>query len=201
MTGIKRKITGILLAGGMSKRMGKEKGHLFVGDAPLYTYPLRALEKLCDEVLISSCQDAFSETGYPVICDEIKNVGPLGGIFSSLKQSSNDLNLVLSYDLPLVSTQLLEYLLEQSKGFELVWPVGESDRPEPLCGIYQKKLYLKAEKLIRDERYAVHNLRPLCKHRLVNIPKEMNPGGTDVFLNINRPSDLNKIPPGFGEEK
>jgi CTP:molybdopterin cytidylyltransferase MocA len=55
---MKSKMTGILLAGGMNRRMGKEKGNIRIGDAYLYQYPLSVLEKLCDEVLISTCKKA-----------------------------------------------------------------------------------------------------------------------------------------------
>jgi len=69
------KITGILLAGGMSSRMGREKGRIKLGNRYLYEYPLQILETCCDEILISTC----------------------------LKHSSNELNVVLSYDMPAVS--------------------------------------------------------------------------------------------------
>ena len=97
----KNKITGILLAGGMSHRMGKEKGFIRIGPKYLYQYALQVLDNLCDEVLISTCKEGLFLEKYPLVCDEIPGIGPMGGINTCLKQSSNEINVVLSYDMPL----------------------------------------------------------------------------------------------------
>ena len=60
----KNKITGILLAGGMSQRMGKEKGIIRIGPKYLYQYGLEILENLCDEVLISTCKEGLFFENY-----------------------------------------------------------------------------------------------------------------------------------------
>ena len=194
------KITGILLAGGMSRRMGKEKGHLRIGNALLYQYPLRVLEKLCDEVLISTCDTSFSETGQRCICDEVKGIGPLGGIYSCLKHSSNELNLVLSYDMPMVSEALFTTLVNSREDYDLVLPALNGERPEPLCGLYMRKLIEELKEMIDAQDYAVRHLSLNCHSKLLTVSREMSCWHKDLFLNINSKEDLDRIPEGLGTD-
>ncbi len=198
MQTIHTKITGILLAGGMSRRMGREKGQLHIGDKLLYQYPLRILEQLCDEVLISTCKGELFPVKHQSICDEVKDIGPLGGIYSCLKRSTNELNLVLSYDMPLVNENLFRLLISLAEGFDVVLPAMQEQRPEPLCGLYRKSVTELMEKNITQNDYAVHRILPQCKSKIVPITEEMECWHPDLFLNINSVEDLNRIPHGFG---
>jgi len=198
MQTIHTKITGILLAGGMSHRMGREKGQLSIGNALLYQYPLRILEQLCDEVLISTCKSELFPVKHQSICDEVKGIGPLGGIYSCLKQSANELNLVLSYDMPMVNETLFRLLISLAEGFDVVLPAMMEQRPEPLCGLYRKNVTGVMEEIIAQNDYAVHRILTRCKSKIVRIKEEMECWHPDLFLNINSVKDLNRIPRGFG---
>ena len=198
MQTIHSKITGILLAGGMSQRMGREKGQLNIGNAPMYQYPLRVLERLCDEVLISTCKSELFPVKHQSICDEVKGIGPLGGISSCLKQSANELNLVLSYDMPLVNEALFRLLISLAEGFDVVLPAMKEGKPEPLCGLYRKSVLGIMEEIIAQKDYAVHRILPQCKSKIVWITEEMECWNPDLFLNINSMEDLNRIPHGLG---
>ena len=107
-------ITGILLAGGQSRRMGRDKGMIRIGKFLMYQYPLKVLESLCDEILISTCNPMEIEEDYEQVCDNIPGIGPIGGVATCLEKSSNDLNIILSYDLPLVNRGLFIELLKYS---------------------------------------------------------------------------------------
>jgi len=192
------KITGILLAGGMSLRMGSEKGILSIGDALLYQYPLQVLEMLCDEILISTCQASHFQVPYQKVCDEVKGIGPLGGIHSCLKQSSNALNLVLSYDMPLVTESLFRYLISKKGQYELVLPAMKEKRPEPLCGLYTRSVIEVIGQMIQEQDLAVNHLLNRCNSRILPISQEMECWQSDLFLNINSKEDLHRLPPGFG---
>lgn len=194
------KITGILLAGGMSKRMGKDKGLVKIGNRFLYQYPLKVLEALCDEILISTCKDLTIPETHTTVCDEIDGVGPIGGIYTCLKRSSNDLAIVLSYDLPLINTGLLTFLLRECEAYDIVLPALQENRPEPLCGIYRKNVANILGDMIEKRRYAVHGALPFVRNRIILIEKQMPFFRPDIFLNINEESDLDRLPPGFGNE-
>ena len=118
------KITGILLAGGQSSRIGQEKGMIRLGKFLMYQYPLKVLELLCDEILISTCKPMKIEEDYEQVCDKIPGIGPIGGTVACLERSSNDLNIILSYDLPLVNRELFTELLKYSG--EPAWSAADT---------------------------------------------------------------------------
>lgn len=195
------KITGILLAGGMSRRMGAEKGHLKIGSRLLYEYPLRVLESICDEVLISTCNNSAFPVKHQMVCDEVKGIGPIGGIYSCLKQSSSELNLVVSYDMPLVNRSLFNLLIEEKGAYDMVLPAMQKGRPEPLCGLYHKRITDLLSRMITRNDFAVYHLLTQCNSKIVPVTKEMECWLPELFLNINSQEDLHNIPPGFGVEK
>ena len=194
----KQKITGILLAGGMSRRMGSEKGTLRIGSSLLFQYPLGVLEGLCDEILISTCEGSVLRVDHEKVCDEVKGIGPLGGIYSCLKRSPNELNLVLSYDMPLVNESLFRVLISEIGDYDIVLPGMQEGRPEPLCGIYRKNTTVAMEKMISNKDFAVNHLLTRCDSKIVPISEEMDCWIPGLFLNINSKEDLKRIPPGFG---
>jgi len=193
-----KNLTGILLAGGMSRRMGSEKGTLRIGNSLLYQYPLAVLEELCDEVLVSTCDGSALRADHQKVCDEVKGIGPLGGIYSCLKQSSSELNLVLSYDMPLVNESLFRLLISEIDDYDIVLPGMPEERPEPLCGIYRKHTSAAMEEMISNKDFAVNHLLTRCNSKIVPISKEMECWLPELFLNINSKEDLKRIPPGFG---
>jgi molybdopterin-guanine dinucleotide biosynthesis protein A len=194
----KLKITGILLAGGMSRRMGSEKGTLRIGSSLLFQYPLGVLEGLCDEILVSTCEGSVLRVDHQKVCDEVKGIGPLGGIYSCLKQSTNELNLVLSYDMPLVNESLFRFLISEVDDYDIVLPCMQGERPEPLCGIYRKHITAAMEEMISKKDFAVNHLLTRCDSKIVPISKEMECWLPDLFLNINSKEDLKRLPPDFG---
>jgi len=192
------KITGILLAGGLSKRMGREKGILRIGNALLYQYPLGVLESVCDEVLVSTCNDSVLKVKHRIVCDEVKGMGPMGGIYSCLKASASDLNLVLSYDMPLVNDALFRLLLSESATYDIVLPGVNQKRPEPLCGLYRKSIASIMKEMMDENDLTVHHLLKRCNSNIITISSEMECWRPDLFMNINSKEDLNNIPTGFG---
>lgn len=192
-------ITGILLAGGMSQRMGSEKGSIRIGNSYLYQYPLAVLKGLCDEILISTCNDSLFREEHPTVCDEVKGIGPLGGIYSCLKKSSSELNLVLSYDMPMINQSLFSLLISESKGCDIVLPALGEDRPQPSCGIYRRSTAGLMEEMIAQKDFALNHMLKRSKNKIIRITKEMDCWRPDLFLNINSKEDLKHIPSGFGE--
>ena len=182
----------------MSRRMGSEKGNIQIGNALLYQYPLDLLEGLCDEVLISTCNGSALQVKHRMVCDEIKGIGPLGGICSCLKQSSSEMNLVLSYDMPLVNEALFRLLIREREEYEIVLPAMQEKRPEPLCGLYRKSITNVMEEMIAQNDFAVNHLLTRCNSRIVPISKEMECWLPDLFQNINSKEDLHRLPPAFG---
>jgi molybdopterin-guanine dinucleotide biosynthesis protein A len=150
-------LTGILLAGGKSSRMGTDKGMMLFRGKKLACYPLDILGKYCQELLISTDNDEYSQFGYPLIYDEIKGIGPMGGISSALRKSSGEWNLVFGCDLPFLNEILVDQLI-QNKGESLgVVPVHQG-WPEPLAALYHRSLTALLDEAIHEGNYSLHSV-------------------------------------------
>ena len=102
-------ITGIILAGGKSERMGTDKGLILYKGKPFIKHVYEAMKAvLGNNIVVVSSNAAYDAFGYRRIEDLIADKGPVGGLYTALKQSKTKLNLVLSVDVPLISSELLK---------------------------------------------------------------------------------------------
>jgi len=182
-------VTGIILAGGKSSRMGTEKGLQQLAGKSLISYAIEALTGICSEIIISASSGKYAELGLKVVADEFPDIGPMGGIFSCLKQSSTENNLVLSCDLPFVSEKLLSYLLENSTGFQAAIPWEGAQHYEPLCGFYRSSLLNKMNSYILKGNYKLPDLFEEISINKLNI-NNFDIFGENLFFNINSKHDL-----------
>jgi len=183
-------VTGIILAGGKSSRMGVDKGLVELCGKPLISYALDALAPLCSSMLISSFSDAYKQFGAPVISDEVPSIGPMGGIYSALRQSKTKHNLVLSCDLPFASTDLFRFLLDQSSGFQVAVPWQGNHHYEPLCAFYDLSVLDTMTSFIRKENFKLPDLfEEIDVNRLI-INESLDFYHPNLFFNINSKHDL-----------
>lgn len=183
-------ITGIILAGGKSSRMGTDKGLQELGGKPLINYAIRALSDLCNTIIISTCSDAYQSFGYKTVADEIPGIGPMGGIYSALKQSKTEKNLVLSCDLPFATKELLLHILKNSDGYQVAVPWQGNKHYEPLCGFYNLSILDQMNDFIQKSNYKLPDLfEEISINRLV-INNEADFYTDELFLNINSKHDL-----------
>ena len=130
-------ISGIILSGGQSSRMGKEKGLCLLNGKPLIEYSFDLLKKFCSSIIISSNSNDYEYLGCQIVKDEIQGIGPAGGICSCLRASVNDENFIMSCDMPMLTDDLIRFLLSQKKDFDALIPLFNGF-PEPLCAFYHK---------------------------------------------------------------
>jgi len=183
-------VTGIILAGGKSSRMGTDKGLQELCGKPLINYAIQSLSGLCSTILISTSSDAYQSFGYKTVADEIPGIGPMGGIYSALKQSKTDINLVLSCDLPFVSKELLSFILKNSEGYQVAVPWQGNQHYEPLCGFYHLSVLDQMSSYIKHNNYKLPDLfEEISINRLV-INKELDFYNEELFLNVNSKHDL-----------
>lgn len=183
-------VTGIILAGGKSSRMGTDKGLQELCGKPLIYYAIQSLSELCSTIIISTSSDAYQSFGYKTVADEIPGIGPMGGIYSALKQSKTEKNLVLSCDLPFVSKDLLSYIMENAEGYQVAVPWQGNQHYEPLCGFYHLSVLAQMSKYIRHNNYKLPDLfKEISINRLV-INKELDFYNEELFFNVNSKHDL-----------
>ena len=184
-------ITGIILSGGKSSRMGEEKGLAMLNNKPLITYALSAIEPLCTRVLISANQHQadYLKFGHEVVPDKHSSVGPLAGLSACLERSTTQLNVVLSCDVPFVNEGLFSYLLSQHDNQQLVVPVHDGFI-EPLCGIYATNVLWYVNEAIAKQDFKMMHIVEALHTLKVDIDASLDFYTPDLFANINTQKDL-----------
>lgn len=187
-------ISGIILAGGKSSRMGKDKSFILLGGKPLIEIIIAKFTALFKKVIIiTNNPGAYRKYGLETREDVIKERGPLGGIHTALLFSKNVYNAVVACDMPLVNTNFVEYMAGLKKGYDCVIPQWQG-RLEPLCGIYSKTCAPTIGAQLKDSPLKVREIFKRVKTRFVPEAKIrlFDPQG-ESFLNINTKKDLKHI--------
>lgn len=183
-------VTGIILAGGKSSRMGTDKGLLELCGKPLISYAIQVLSGLCDTIIISSSYDGYTSFGYKIVADEFPGIGPMGGIYSALKQSKTEKNIVLSCDLPFVTKELLSFILECSADFDVTVPFEGNQHYEPLCAVYSLSVLNRMSAFIHKGNYKLPDLFEEAYINRLTINTEHIFYSDNLFLNVNSKHDL-----------
>lgn len=183
---MKNNITGIILTGGKSSRMGTDKAELPYNGKKLVEYSIETLRPLCNDIFISSSAPEHRSYALPTIEDEYPNMGPIMGIYSCLKKSKTDLNLVISCDMPHINSEVLSLLLDNSCSMAKVFTWG-AGKVEPLAGLYSKAIIPFIEKQIAEHNYKLMQL--LDSSNAAKLELEGH-DGSYIFKNMNRPADL-----------
>jgi molybdopterin-guanine dinucleotide biosynthesis protein A len=190
---ISHKITGIVLAGGSSSRMGEDKSLLKLNRKSLVEYSIDALKPLCDKVIISSNNLIYDFTGCEVWPDELPEQAPIIGIYSCLKRSETEINIFLSCDMPLMSSLMIRYLLTKSADFVITVPVHDNGQIEPLCGIYKKSSIDVLKSFIDRGNYRLNECIRAASSQLVAVDSQIPCNSPNLFHNINTPTDYDSI--------
>jgi len=182
---------GVILAGGQSRRMGRNKAFLEVGGEPLVRRAARRLGELFDQVLIvaNSPQD-FGFLGLPVVPDRTPGLGPLGGLEAGLEASRHHHTFFCAVDMPFLSAGLIRYMLAQAPGYEIVVPVigGEF---EPMHAVYGKGCLPAIARSIAARRLRLLSIYDAVPRREIAEDEVRRFGDPHrLFFNCNTPEDL-----------
>ena len=184
------KITGIVLAGGRSSRMGEDKSMMKLNGKSLVEFSIDALRPLCDKVIVSSNNLKHNFTGCEVWPDELPDQAPLIGIYSCLKRSVTEINIILSCDMPLMSTSMIGFLLAQSADYEITVPIHDNGQIEPLCGIFKKSAMGILKEFIDSGNYRLNECIRSASHQFIPVDSQIPCNTPNLFLNINTPTDF-----------
>lgn len=185
----KKDISGFVLTGGKSSRMGVEKGLMLFDGKSLVQRALETLSDVAGEVFVSANIPAYNQFSKPIISDIFQGIGPIGGIYSCLVQSSTEYNLFLSCDTPFVSSELFRFLIQHINSYSCVVPVHDDEKIEPLCGIYSKKCAETFLELIRKGNYKMMDLLNAVNYHPIRIQETLPFYNPHLFFNINTPAD------------
>ena len=185
-------MTGIILAGGKSTRMGSEKGLIPFRGKPMIEYAVDVLRPFCDEILISANTSSFDYLGFDVVKDIFPHSGPMGGIYTGLTKSISDKNFVLSCDIPLIDQNTIRLLMEMAEGCDVTVPWHGDNLFEPLCAIYHKSVLPVMEQQMRAGNFKLPDM--FKKINLCKIKTGTNNGiNAELFFNVNSKEDLMQL--------
>jgi molybdopterin-guanine dinucleotide biosynthesis protein A len=187
---MKNDITGIILAGGKSQRMGTDKGMLDLGGQPFIKHICDALESIVgSNILIVSANKDYDFLGFTRVEDRIENKGPVGGLYTALNESKTKINLVLSVDVPLVSTELLQWLIESHNETAMVTQVKRGDKTNPLIGVYDRSMCAVFGKHLVGNQLKLQQVIENVAHQTIEVPENWN----DQVQNINTQNEYQNL--------
>ena len=194
-SGIKEGITGIILAGGRSRRLGRDKALEPFGGQPLIRRVIGQVEELADEIVVSVADAARAsalplDENHRVAVDVFPEGGSLGGIYAGLRASRTRWGLVVACDMPFLNRQLLEYMLSLRDGYDAVVPMP-GDFPEPTHALYADSCLPSIEAKLRSGNLKIARFFEEVNVRYVDEEEvsRFDPG-LRSFFNVNSPDDL-----------
>ena len=199
-------VTGVILAGGKSRRMRQNKALMRLGDDSLIAHVIRRMRLVTDELLlITNTPTEYTHLNVGMHSDIIPDTGALGGIYTGLTYASHDTVLCVACDSPFLEPKLLTYLVSVLGEYDAVMPYTYSSRQTPfrrnntqitlqtLCAAYAKRCLPIIEQMIRESDLRVHALAEHAHVQRVSpeIWEEFDPEGRS-FFNINTPEDFER---------
>jgi len=184
-------ITGFVLAGGESRRMGVDKGMLSHNGKPMIEHVIQALLPHAKPIFILANNDNFNHFGYPVFSDQIKNSGPISGICNGLTISNTEWNIFVSCDSPFITPELISFLITQSNGYEAVVP-SYKGKIYPLTAIYKSSCLVVFKNLLEQKKLRVKDALPLLNVKTVELSDDLPFFHEKLLININTPEDYEK---------
>ena len=181
-------IQGFILAGGMSRRMGRDKSRLQLGAQTFIDIIAASLEPVTKSV---SLVGGAPHENFPTVTDVFPEWGALGGLHAALNSCKSPWAFVIACDLPFVTTELINSLLSLREEYDAVVPIQEDGRPQPLCAAYRIDPCLTtAESLIRDGKRRPLDLLDTVKTHWIPFSKLNDMDQAELFFdNINTPED------------
>lgn len=195
MTGLLARPIGLVLAGGLGRRLGQGKAELMFEGQPLALRAAKTLSPLCESVLISVRPGARNPaSGFAAIEDRAPaGRGPLAGIDAAFAATSSADLLVLACDYPRATTQLLGGLLALAAlEDELVFPRDDRGGDHPLIGLWRRRLHDLVREALQRGHYRLQELFPRVRVRRVGREQWPAVDGR-LLLNLNRPEDLEQL--------
>lgn len=183
---------GVLLAGGASTRFGgSPKGLAPLGGQRVADFPLAALTRVCETVVIAS-NDSDASRWFPahrVVADREAGRGALGALETALRIADGRPAVVCAWDMPCVTSDLLDALaVEVEAGAACAVPQHSDGRFEPLCAVYGARCLPIVEALLARGVRAAHAV--VAESQGHGWPIAPAPDGFSPFFNINTRDDL-----------
>ncbi|MBA4423649.1 MAG: molybdenum cofactor guanylyltransferase [Syntrophus sp. (in: bacteria)] len=189
-------ITGVILVGGKSRRMGRDKAFLQIAGKTLFERVLEIFRESFDRLLlVGDRAERFAGYALPVLPD-IYPGSALGGLYTALYHAETEYIFVSSCDLPFPNREILLFLCSHRDGFDAAVP-NPAHGFEPLFALYAKSCLGPMRELLESGNRCVYDFYPRVRVRYVH-GEELDPLDRDgrSFMNVNTPEEFEKIKTG-----
>lgn len=180
-------MTGIVLAGGKSTRLGAAKALLRVGGETFLERAVSAVRPLCRQIIVVSAPGSSPPEldGCVMVEDERPGLGPLGGLVTGLAISDDEWHLTLACDLPLVRPEMLKLIVAEASGADAVVPRA-GGRLQPLLAAYSRACLSPARVATDSGRRAMRAMLDLVRVKIIEEARlrEVDPELIS-FTNVN----------------
>ena len=187
-------VSGIVLAGGQSSRLGTDKPFVNANGQPLIEQIVAKLARLSDDVIIvANSLEKYNHLEARLVGDVYPGKGALGGIYSGLRAAANTHSLVVACDMPFLDLNLLRYMILLASGHDVVIPRIRG-LLEPLHAVYSKSCLGPIDRLLARGGLKIIDFFSEVRVRYVEEdevdifdPQHLS------FFNVNTPSDLEEM--------
>lgn len=202
MDSIKLQKSAVILAGGFSRRFGKDKGLVPLKNKPLVRHVIDNVTSVVDEILVVVSSEKQKKDFEPIIgrnakliIDTDESQSPLIGTITGFEVASGNYTLLMPCDAPLVSTKIVQFLFDITSTYNAVIPRWPSRYVEPLQAVYHTKSALEAAKIALnqhhlDMRSMINNLTDI-RYVSTKVLEQLDPELLS-FFNVNTLQDLQK---------
>ena len=186
-------VTGFVLAGGRSSRMGTNKALLILNGKPLIEHTKSVLESVCGKVFILGQRELYGSFGQ---CyeDIYPDCGPLSGIHAALTHAQTERSLITAVDTPFITAEFLNHLVEKAvNSSALVTAPCVGGHVQPLCTVFSRGFLPIVEEALRAGKYKVEPLFAKTQSLILGEGElDQFALAADMFENLNTPEDLER---------
>jgi molybdopterin-guanine dinucleotide biosynthesis protein A len=189
-----KRLSGAILAGGQSSRMGENKAFVTVGGVPIIERVIAQVRPLVSELtIITNTPDRYEHLGLPLHRDILPGKASLGGLYTAIETAAADYTLVVSCDQPFLNPDLLRYLNSLRQGYDVIVPLNRDDYPQSMHAIYGKACAVPIRQRLEADRLKVIGFFPDVKVREVRSEEiDRYDSQRWSFINVNTPEDLDR---------
>jgi molybdopterin-guanine dinucleotide biosynthesis protein A len=193
MPKLNNNITGVILVGGKSRRMGRDKAFLEIGGKSLFEKVLDAFSENFSRIMLVGDRGArFASYNLPIYADLFPG-SSLGGLYTGLYYSESNYIFVSSCDLPYPSSRVISHICPLTDGFDAVVP-RLSHGYEPLFAAYSKNCLGPIKSMLEEQNYCVFDLYPQINVKDVTEDElESIVDSPDSFINLNTPLEYEAV--------
>src|SRR5437764_7037921 len=185
-------LSGFVLAGGASRRMGRPKALLPLAGETLVARQVRLLGQISGTVAVAGKPELLGALDVPVLADLVPDCGPLGGIYTGLASSSTEYNLFIGCDMPFLTARFLRWLARRAFAEEAEVTVAESREGNlnPLAAVYRRSVLGAIRSALEKKQYSARKFFPRLRCLVVRWPELARAGFSPrIFDNLNTPQD------------